>query len=245
MGIARFKFVERNSRSVLLTASLMLAAVAPVEVYSAPLVMVAAIQEDAGFRPDCPSQFGGTITGSGVATLLGNVSLAGSDCITPLENSFAFDGTMTFTVTSGDALFADYHGLFTPTALPTVFRFTNSFFDVTGGTGRFVDASGGGKLQGFEDIATGAGVILATGSLFNFSNGQTGRKREGRPPHEMASLNNSLFSGNQTTIGDYFYRDQTGQLQAVTALPESGSLSLLGLGLISLAAVRRRKEKAP
>lgn len=50
-----------------------------------------------------------------------------------------------------------------------------------------------------------------------------------------------LTRGNGHTLGDYFYQDQNGQMLAVNGIPESASWSLLGIGLASLVAVRRRK----
>lgn len=262
MKVANLNFVKRNVASVLLTTSLMMSITAATDAMSAALTVNAIIEEETGFRPGCASQFGGTITGTGTSSLLGRVSLEGNDCITPMGTFFSFEGKMIFTVSSGDEIFADYHGLFTPTSYPSIFTFTNSFFDITGGTGNFLHADGGGKLLGGEDISTGWGVLRATGTITNFikDRDHKGKNKEredkdkdkehkekdkniGIAPSDVTAitgLDSGLLPTSQT-LGDYFYQDQNGQLLAVNALPESGSLALLGIGLASLVVLRRRK----
>lgn len=231
-------------------------------VEGAALTISAIIQEQVGYRPDCASQFGGTITGTGTSSLPGRISIEANDCITPVENHLSFEGTMIFTLSSGDEIFADYFGSFIPTNYPSLFTFKDSFFNITGGTGNFLSATGGGKLEGGENISTGWGVIQATGTISNFTKGKQG-KHSSQPSssHQRSaeSMVNSAFfdtggsSGvtmidlpdnsfhNTHTLGDFFYQNQNGQLLAINELPESGSLSLLGIGLVTLAAVRRRK----
>ncbi|MGH8685730.1 MAG: PEP-CTERM sorting domain-containing protein [Nitrosospira sp.] len=257
MKIANLNFVKRNVASVLLTTSLMMSITAATDAMSAPLTVNAIIEEETGFRPGCASQLGGTITGTGTSSLLGRVSLEGNDCITPMGTFFSFEGKMTFTVSSGDEIFADYYGLFTPTSYPSIFTFTNSFFDITGGTGNFLHADGGGKLLGGEDISTGWGVLRATGTIVDFIRDQDHKGKS--KDHEdrdkdrntglndistIAGLDNSLLP-NRQTLGDFFSQDQNGQLLAVNALPESGSLALLGIGLATLMVIRRRKLANP
>lgn len=249
MKIANLNFVKHNVASVLLTASAIMSVTAATEAMSVPFTVNAIIHEETGFKPGCASQFGGTITGSGTSSLFGRVSVEGNDCITPQENHFSFEGTMTFTVSGGDEIFADYYGLFTPTSVPSIFAFTNSFFDITGGTGNFLHADGGGRLLGGEDISSGWGVLRTTGTISNFTRDQD-HKGKGKDKDSGTGLNNvsginglnsSLFPGKQT-LGDYFYQDQNGRLLAINALPESGSLALLGIGLASLVVIRRRHQ---
>ncbi|MDN5936269.1 MAG: PEP-CTERM sorting domain-containing protein, partial [Nitrosospira sp.] len=57
-------------------------------------------------------------------------------------------------------------------------------------------------------------------------------------------LDSGLFLDGQSpgqTIGELFYQDRDGQLLAINALPETGSLALMGIGLASLVIIRRRK----
>lgn len=262
MKIADLNFVKHNVASILLTASALVSLIAATEAASTPFTVNAIIHEETGFKPGCTSQFGGTITGTGTSSLLGRVSVEGNDCITPQEKGFSFEGTMTFTVSGGDEIFADYHGLFTPTSIPSIFAFTNSFFDITGGTGNFLHADGGGRLLGGEDISSGWGVLRTTGTITDFirdrdhkgKNKDNDREDNDRKDKDnkdsgtglnnvsmVAGPDSGLFPGGQT-LGDYFYQDQKGRLLAINALPESGSLALLGIGLASLMVIRRRQR---
>ncbi|SCY08038.1 PEP-CTERM protein-sorting domain-containing protein [Nitrosospira sp. Nl5] len=258
MKIAGLNFVKHNVASVLLTASAIVSVTAATEAMSVPFTVNAIIHEETGpGRPGCstPFGFGGTITGTGTSSLFGRVSVEGNDCITPQEKGFSFEGKMTFTVLGGDQIFADYEGMFTPTGIQSIFAFTGSTFDITGGTGNFLHADGYGRLQGGEDISTGWGVLRATGTITDFIRDQDHKgknkdhkdndRKDSGPGRNNVSvtdgLDSSLFPSGQQTLGDYFYQDQNGRLLAINALPESGSLALLGIGLAGLMAIRRRK----
>ena len=224
--------------------------VVPLAAESALLSISGITHEQTGYRPNCASSFGGTTTGAGISSLLGAVSFEANDCITPAATYFSFTGEMVFTVSGGDELFADYSGSFTPTAFPSIFSLTQSFFKITGGTGNFLGATGGGTLQGVQNIANGWGVMQLTGQIAGI------RKDRGKSeplffyqhasdsPDDSTMIytgsDNGLFPGS-TTLGDYFYQDQNGQLLAINALPVSGSLGLLGIGLVSFIVMRRRK----
>lgn len=220
-------------------------------IISAPLTISGITQEQVGPRANCSSGFGGTTIGTGISSLLGRVSLEANDCIAPAGNSFSFLGTMVFTMSSGDEFFADYGGYFTPTIFPSIFTLTNSFFKITGGTGNFLNASGGGTLLGGENIKTGLGLMQATGTISNFKNSNDSSEpkvayqriagAEDNSIAAIAELNTSLIPGSITTLGDYFYQDQSGRILAVNTLPESGSWSLVGIGFACLAVMRRRK----
>lgn len=186
----------------------------------------AAIQEHIQPEPGCTLFPGGTITGSGISSF-GAVSVAANDCITPAADFsyFSFQGKMTFTFFNGDEIFADYGGRFVPTFVPSIFTLKNSFFDITGGTGRFLSADGRGSLLGIEqissDFSNGRGLIQAIG---NISFSQKSKKRT-ESSLELLDLADPA-DGNA--------------IVAINELPESGSLALLGIGLASLAFVRRK-----
>lgn len=244
-------------------------------VEGAALTISAITHEQVGYRSGCSSQFGGTTTGTGISSLLGAVSIEGNDCITPIENYLSFEGKMVFTVSNGDELFADYSGLFVPTIYPLIFSLTNSIFNITGGTGSFSKTTGGGILQGGQNISTGTGLMQAKGTIFDFKKPTNKNKdkdkdedkNEGKGKNKtgpqmlslstaegqdgsafvdspidlaaLANLNNSL-SSNVPVLGDYYHESQNGQLFLINALPESGTLSLLGIGLAGIAVMRRR-----
>jgi hypothetical protein len=224
--------------------------IAPLAAESALLSITAITHEQTGYRPDCASSFGGTATGSGLSSLLGAVSFETSDCIAPVGNYFVFSGEMIFTVSSGNELFADYHGSLTPTIYPSIFSLTKSAFKITGGTGNFLGAKGDGTLQGVQNISNGIGLMQLTGQIAHFKKDrgkseplffyQSASDSPNDSTMIYASSDNSLFPGS-TTLGDYFYQDQNGQLLAINALPISGSLSLLAIGLVSFTVMRRRK----
>lgn len=117
----------------------------------------------------CPASFlVGTTAGKGTASHMGAVALAASDC--PLTqdgvNFFFSDGRLTLTAANGDKLTAIYSGTLLPVpgANPPLHAI-NGAFAVTGGTGRFAGARGGGSLQGSEDLATLKGRFEVSGML--------------------------------------------------------------------------------
>jgi hypothetical protein len=128
---------------------------------------------------------------------------------------------MTFTVSSGGEIFADYFGLFVPTRYPSIFTLKDSFFSITGGTGKLLGAEGNGKLFGTEDILSGWGLMQATGEISGFKKSKKGME-------SSLELLNLAGPADENAI------------VAINELPESGSLALLGIGLASLAFVRRR-----
>lgn len=125
------------------------------------------LQEIPGPSPRCASNFGGTILGMGSSPLLGKLTFISSDCITPNGNNFTFsNGKLIITTLSGDLVFADYSGQFVPTGQGTNYVFSNATFQITGGTGAYFKASGGGDLKGGEDMVTGQGTLQLSGRIF-------------------------------------------------------------------------------
>jgi hypothetical protein len=122
-------------------------------------------QELVGFKPECPSKFGGTMTGKGNSTHLGKTLLNGGDCITPVEDYYRFEGKLTLTAANGDKLTGDYAGSFTPSGKGSMYNLTGAKFHITGGTRRFSKASGTADLTGEQDILTGKGKVEANGTV--------------------------------------------------------------------------------
>ena len=110
----------------------------------------------------------GSTVGKGTASHMGAVTLQATDC--PLTqdgvNFFFSNGLLTLTAANGDQLTARYSGTLLPVpgANPPVHAIQGSFA-VTGGTGRFDGARGGGSLQGSEDLATLKGRYEIKGVL--------------------------------------------------------------------------------
>ena len=109
----------------------------------------------------------GTISGTGVASKVGAVHLASTDCINPLPptgTSFAFSSSQVVLTTSrGDQIWATYTGVLSAEGIIT------GAYVVYGGTGHFANATGLGSIQGSEtiDFATGmgSGQIRLQGTL--------------------------------------------------------------------------------
>lgn len=131
-----------------------------------PLQISGVVQELVGPSLRCASKIGGTIVGHGKDPQVGPVAFMGSDCITPSGPLYNFsDGRITIVTKSGELIFANYSGQFVPTGEGTKYVFNNATFQITGGTGRYFRASGGGGFTGGEDMATGAGTIKLNGSI--------------------------------------------------------------------------------
>lgn len=255
MNIINLSLVQSSTVFALLITWLILPVTAGAKMITSPLTASFLTHEQLVIpTPTCLSQIGGVTTGTGISSLLGQVSLEAKDCITPVQNYFSFIGKMTFTMSNGAELFADYSGLFTPTSFPSISVLTNSTFKITGGTGSFLGASGGGKLIGGENITTGQGLMQATGTLSsNFKKDKnTGSQQTNSfvadtlrnssfDAAAIAKLDTNIYS-HELTLGQYFFSDQYPQLLAENAVPEATSLSLLGIGLASLVAIRRRKS---
>jgi len=134
------------------------------------LEITGVLQEIPGPSARCPSKFGGTITGHGTSPQLGRLAFVANDCITQDGAIFNFSqGRFIIMTLTGEQLYANYSGQFVPTGEGTKYVFNGATFQITGGTGRYMFASGGGSLQGTEDMATGAGTLKLTGKVSHWS----------------------------------------------------------------------------
>ena len=131
-----------------------------------PFEVSGVMLEAAGPSARCPSQFGGTITGFGDSTQIGRLSFVATDCITPAPPIFNFSkGRFIIMTTSGDQIYASYSGQMIPTGEGAQYIFTGATFQITGGTGAYMFASGGGTLDGKEDMVTGQGTLKLSGKM--------------------------------------------------------------------------------
>ncbi len=104
------------------------------------------------------------ISGSGTITPFGAATNAQSQCINPVDFSFT-NGQYTNTLTAtGETFFGTYTGNFLPTADPVIFNI-DGLFAITGGTGMFTGATGGGTASGTQNVVTGGFVLLLNGSI--------------------------------------------------------------------------------
>lgn len=169
--------VARRLAAVLMAAFVASGAVAGPK--ATPFAAKLRLTETVMFQWALPCFAVGSLQAVGDATHLGKVTATSHDCINPQgvfdasgPNSFSFAtigaGTagLVFIAANGDFLFVTYSG--TLTAQPSgPHRITGQFI-FTGGTGRFVGATGGGSLSGYEDISqivSGFGEIEAIGTI--------------------------------------------------------------------------------
>jgi hypothetical protein len=117
--------------------------------------------------PDCP-YLGGN-TGSGTLTQFGKVIMGSTECITPdpliPHGLDASKGTLVLTASNGDIVFATYAGKFLLSVDGQTYTTSGLVFQINGGTGRFVNATGNGNLQGTQSAITGAGSLTVTGLI--------------------------------------------------------------------------------
>jgi hypothetical protein len=211
------------------------------------------LHEQVGFRLDCASLFGGTTIGTGNGTHMGNVSFKGSDCITPTDNYFTFDGKFMLTAANDDKLLGIYGGSFVPIDNGPMYSISDATFKIVGGTGRFALATGSGGLQGTQDMTTGNGTLQADGTM-----NKSGWLLYNENPIRVTGL----ALDNPASVNEYvaMFRDfatpdlleETFRQPALmvdpvsgsnmTSVPEPAVLVLLGIGLAALRCAQYKKK---
>jgi hypothetical protein len=162
-----FKYVLRFATGAVLMSAALCASADPATYKDFKLSGV--LQETPGQSARCASNFGGTIQGFGTSSLVANkVGFLATDCITPNGSSYTFsDGKLLITTLTGELIYINYSGQFVPTGDGTKYAFTGATFQITGGTGRYFNATGGGDMTGGEDMATGQGTVQLTGRMLS------------------------------------------------------------------------------
>ncbi|MGI9025900.1 MAG: hypothetical protein ACR2GP_10015 [Burkholderiaceae bacterium] len=156
-------------QSVLLAASLTASSIAfagPTGVpFKATFVTQEQLHPDPAICQTAPYLVGVT-TGSGHASHLGATTGISSDCVTPTSAyTYSFsNGKLTLTAANGDEVRAEYSGSLSPTATPPIYAIAGTY-RITGGTGRFSNASGTGTLQGIDNLQTGQGQLQLSGTI--------------------------------------------------------------------------------
>lgn len=162
MNKSSFRFAVA---SLLLGASFTTPAASAASLVTKPLVISGVIQEVLGPALRCTSKLGGTLVGHGSDAGLGQVAFLGTDCVTPNGPLLTFsNGRITLLTKSGEVIYANYSGQAVPTGDGKV-AFSNATFQITGGTGRYHRASGGGDFTGSQELLTGAGNIKLSGKI--------------------------------------------------------------------------------
>lgn len=134
-----------------------LAYAAPSQPFKATLEMAVAGQGRLEKCPEItPGIHGGgqVLRGTGHATHLGAVQVAGEHCVAVKQQDtfYFFNGEMALTAANGDVVRADYAGFFTLVSAG-VYSFEGNYF-IKDGTGRFQDASGTGALFGTGNLSS-------------------------------------------------------------------------------------------
>jgi len=91
--------------------------------------------------------------GTGHASHLGRSITAAESLLDTRVVPFTTTGTETFTAANGDEVFTSFDGTSSPPDPNGIAYFAGSFV-ITGGTGRFLGATGGGEAEGTVNVVT-------------------------------------------------------------------------------------------
>jgi hypothetical protein len=130
---------------LLATAALALAA------DQVPFVATFTSSVPGGSLPSCPALVPLATVGTGQATHLGLFTATEGLCLNPGTGEFS-SGHFTLTAANGDTISGTSHGQLVPTGSTTATIY--GVFVITGGTGRFSGATGGGVATGSLDLTT-------------------------------------------------------------------------------------------
>jgi len=106
-------------------------------------------------------------TGTGHGTHLGRFTLTYQEQV-DLQTGIGV-GTVVFTAANGDSVFAVFTGQAAPTSDPNVLSLTE-VYTITGGTGRFADATGGFTLERLLNLTTGISSGSFRGTISRVGN---------------------------------------------------------------------------
>jgi hypothetical protein len=112
----------------------------------------------------CPGALRLNVTEVGRVTQMGAVTARAFVCQKLDPNDLSFNGQFTYTAANGDTVSGTFFGKLVPVS-GTLYQVQDEQFTITGGTGRFAGASGGGIVVGTVDLASGEGVHQIDGSI--------------------------------------------------------------------------------
>lgn len=105
----------------------------------------------------------------GVATHMGEVKIKRTHCFSPFNSPPIYDGQWEAEGADGDKVYGTYEGALTFTEFDAdgnpIRGRIDSQFTITGGTGRFQGASGGGSVTGDYDLVADAGEFISVGTI--------------------------------------------------------------------------------
>lgn len=132
-----------------------------------PLVVKGVFSEKISPSLQCPTVLGGKLAGHGETVEGTPVAFVGGDCFSQSGTTFTFsNGKFILLYPNGDQIFANYGGQFVPTGAGTAYVMNGGTFTITGGSGTYSNALGGGFLSGTEDLSNGAGTIGLSGVVY-------------------------------------------------------------------------------
>lgn len=152
--------MRKSTFVLMLAALLMVALAAPASASSSMRPFKGSVAGEVTFVPvpmtTCPAAgtyLGGLRTdaaATGTASHLGLVSMTTRHC-TPNGDTIA-GGTGSFVAANGDEIYFDYGGTAPFPGPTTTVIVADTAYTITGGTGRFQDAHGGGQLTGYVNF---------------------------------------------------------------------------------------------
>lgn len=109
------------------------------------------------------------VAGDGVATHMGTVDISGTHCFSPFNDPPIYAGEWEAEGANGDKVYGTYEGTMNFTEFDAdgnpIRGQINGQFTITGGTGHFQGASGGGRITGDYDLVADAGTFIREGII--------------------------------------------------------------------------------
>lgn len=153
---------------ILLVAFAAVVLVAPAGTAGTATPFKSTFTAQASFAPtQTPGVFAGTGSGAGRASHLGRVTLSSTETLDFAASPGSVlvrEGRMVTVAANGDELHWTYDGTGSLPDENGAVTLSGTFV-ITGGTGRFSDASGGGTFQGVGNVGTGVASLSYEGAI--------------------------------------------------------------------------------